>query len=121
MLLSPLIGILALSSATFHATSQFPELAVLLAGLLASSMIGTFYLGLPLSLLRAKRRFRARRVSRTFERVFAVTLIAAIGILAVGELVNNVPMLMISTTAIILSTILLAATVTSNKLLKIGA
>ena len=54
VVLSPLIGILTLSSATFHATNAFPELAVLLAGMLASGLIGAFYLGLPLTLLRAK-------------------------------------------------------------------
>ena len=119
VILSPLVGILAVSSATFHATSAIPELAVLFAGLLASGMIGAFYLGLPLSLLRAKKRFRSARAGRVFERVLAATLIAAIGLFAVGELVTNASLLMISTTAIVLSTGLLGATVTSNRLVSL--
>jgi len=82
-------------------------------------MIGAFYLGLPLSLLRAKKRFRSARAGRVFERVLAATLIAAIGLFAVGELVTNASLLMISTTAIVLSTGLLGATVTSNRLVSL--
>jgi len=116
IVLSPLIGILTLSSATFHATSALPELAVLLAGILASGLIGAFYLGLPLTLLRAKQRFRAAKVGRLLERTLVVTLAAGIGILAIGELANYTPLLMTSSATIVLSTMLLSATATSNRL-----
>ena len=114
--LYPLIGMLGISSATFHATSAFPEFAVLLAGILAAGMIGAFYLGLPLTLLRAKQRFRAAKVGRLLERTLAIALAAGISILAIGELANYSPLLMISSAAIVLSTMLLAATATSNRL-----
>ena len=115
VVLSPLIGILTLSSATFHATNAFPELAVLLAGMLASGLIGAFYLGLPLTLLRAKKRIRATKLGRSLERVLATTLTSALSLLIVGELANNSLLLMIASASIILSTILLSATATSNR------
>jgi hypothetical protein len=79
-------------------------------------MIGAFYLGLPLTLLRAKQRFRAAKAGRLLERILAVALAASVGMLAVGELANFSRLLMISSAAIVLSTILLAATATSNRL-----
>jgi hypothetical protein len=116
IVLYPLIGMLGVSSASFHATSAFPDFAVLLAGIIASGMIGAFYLGLPLTLLRAKQRFRAAKVGRLLERTLAVALATSVSILTVGELANFSPLLMISSAAIVLSTILLAATATSNRL-----
>jgi hypothetical protein len=54
--LYPLIGSLTLSSDLYSALSAYPEYATLLSGLLVSSTIGAFYMGLPLSIL--KRRFK---------------------------------------------------------------
>jgi hypothetical protein len=114
--LSPLVGILTLSSATFQATQSIPELAVLLAGLLASGLIGAFYLGLPLTLLRTHKRFRAQTIGRLMERALASVLGAALVLLAIGELTNYTPLLMISAATIVLSTILVSATAASNRL-----
>jgi hypothetical protein len=113
--LSPLVGILTLSSATFQATRAFPELAVLLAGLLASGLIGAFYLGLPLTLLRTHKRFRAPTIGKLMERVLVSVLGAALVLLAIGELANFAPLLMLSSATIVLSMILVAATATSNR------
>ena len=114
--LSPLVGILIISSATFHATSALPELAVLLAGLLASGMIGALYLGLPLTAIRANKRFRAARTGRLLERAFIAVLGAALTLLAVGEVAAYTPLLMIASVTIVLSTVLATATATSNRL-----
>jgi hypothetical protein len=73
-------------------------------------------LGLPLTLLRAKQRFRAAKLGSLLERTFAVALGASVIILSVGELAIFSPLLMISSAAIVLSTIVLAATATSNRL-----
>ena len=52
--LYPLIVSLTLSSELYSALSAYPEYATLLSGLLASSTIGAFYIGLPLSILKRK-------------------------------------------------------------------
>ena len=115
--LYPLIGILTLSSSTFHAASAFPELAIILAGILASGLIGAFYLGLPLSLLRSKiKRLRGMGVGRSLERLLAGAVIASGLALALGELTGSSLALMISSATLVLSTILLSATFTSNRI-----
>lgn len=114
--LYPLIGILTLSDGTFQATSASPELAIILAGLLASGMIGAFYLGLPLSLIRGKvKRLAGASIGRALERVLALATMTSVLALAIGELTNSAPVLMITSATTVLSTILLAATATSNR------
>jgi hypothetical protein len=115
--LYPLIGILKLSSLTFSATSAFPELAALLSGLVASSLIGAFYLGLPLSLVRAKiRRLRGSYAQSKLEKVLAVTLLAGISTLLVGEILTSSVLLMIASAIVILSMLFLSATFTSGRI-----
>ncbi|RLG95905.1 hypothetical protein DRO37_00905 [Candidatus Bathyarchaeota archaeon] len=60
ILLYPLIMILHLSSFTYRCLSQFPEAAILAAGYVASSLIGSVYLGLPLSQIKRFRRMECR-------------------------------------------------------------
>ncbi len=113
--LYPLVGILKLSSMTFTATSAVPELAALLSGLVASSLIGAFYLGLPLSLIRAKvRRLRGCGAQSLLERVLAAVLLGGLAIFVAAELLGIFPLLMVSSVAIILSTLFLSATFTSG-------
>ena len=66
--LYPLIGMLFLTNAVFTAAAPYPEFAALLSGLIASSLIGAFYLGLPIGFLRARvRRLRNWKGERLFE------------------------------------------------------
>jgi hypothetical protein len=111
--LYPLVGILSLTSNLYQSTSAFPELAVLLSGLLASTLIGAFYLGLPLSLVRAKVR-RLRRLAG-LDRYLAYALLGGIAAFTVGEAFRSQTLLMISSTTIVLSTMLLAAWLTSSR------
>ena len=115
--LYPLIGILKLSSLTFSAASPVPELAALLSGLVASSLIGAFYLGLPLSLIRAKiHRLRASGSQRSLERLLTVTLLGGIFALMVGELLAAPVLLMIASVTIVLSSLFLSAVFTSGRI-----
>jgi hypothetical protein len=115
--LYPLIGILKLSSLTFSATSAVPELAALLSGLVASSLIGAFYIGLPLSLIRPKiRRLRASKAQRTLERMLAITLLSGILALLVGELLAAPVLLMIASVTIVLSALFLSGIFTSGRI-----
>ena len=113
--LYPLVGILKLSSLTFTATSAHPELAALLSGLVASSLIGAFYLGLPLSLLRTKiSRLRGGRLSVLLEKALGVGLVSGVAALLIGEAVGSLSILMASTATIVLSALFLSAAVTSS-------
>jgi peptide/nickel transport system substrate-binding protein len=116
VVLYPLVGILYLTSNLYARTSAFPELAILLSGLLASSLIGAFYLGIPLTIIRSKTR-GVRKLS-TLKRYLSVLLLAAVTMLVVGELTTSTTILMISSTSIVLSTMLLSALVTSSKIAK---
>jgi len=114
VMLYPLIGILYLTSNVYAATSAFPEFAVVISGLLASSLIGAFYLGLPLSLIRSKVR-RVRRLV-ALEKCLGIVLFGGLAMLLVGEIFGLRTILMISSAAILLSTMLLSASVTSGKI-----
>ena len=115
-ILYPLVGILTISDGAFQATSASPELAIILAGALASAMIGAFYLGLPLSVIRGKvKRLAGTSVGKALERVLALAALTSVSALALGEVTNSSPVLMIASATTVLSIMLLAATATSNK------
>jgi len=115
--LYPLIGILAVSSATFEMTSFVPELAALLSGLVASSLIGAFYLGLPFGLVRAKiRGFKGGKRERLFGKALALVLLSGMAALFLGEIVSSMVLLMLSSTVVVLSTMFLVAVFTSAKI-----
>lgn len=59
-ILYPLIGSLALSSDVYLVLSVYPEYATLISGLTASCMIGIFYAGLPLAVIKWRLRFNLR-------------------------------------------------------------
>jgi len=114
--LYPLVGILYLTSVLYSTTSAYPEIAVLLSGLLASSLIGGFYIGLPLSLIRSK--VRRLRSLVTLERYVGLALLGGLLELLIGETVSSITLLMISSVLIVLSTMLLASIVTSGWITK---
>ena len=116
VMLYPLVGILYLTSNVFSATSAYPEIAVLLSGLLASTMIGAFYLGLPLSLVRTK--IRRLRTSATVEKYLGIALLGGLTAFTVGEMLGSTALLMISSATIVLSTMILAAAITSGRVTK---
>ena len=115
--LYPLVGILKLSSLTFSATSAFPELAALLSGLVASSLIGGFYLGLPLSLVRAKiRRLQAGKAQVVLEKSLAAILLVGLAALVVGEILAAPTVLLTSSVIIVLSMLFLSTAFTSDRI-----
>jgi hypothetical protein len=117
--LYPLIGILELSSLTYSAAGAYPEFAVLLSGLLASSLIGAFYLGLPIGLIRARvRRLRQFGPEKFIEKILGGSL--TIGILAVllGQILASPMVLMVSSSTIVVSTLTLSSIATSSFLSK---
>ncbi|HMK82078.1 MAG TPA: CFI-box-CTERM domain-containing protein [Candidatus Bathyarchaeia archaeon] len=115
--LYPAIGILWLSSTTFDMFRSYPEVAALLSGLLASSLIGVVYVGLPAALIRTKvKRLRDSRRQRILQITFVTILVLGLVGLGFGELLIIKPILILSTVIIILSSLLLTSIVTSNKI-----
>jgi hypothetical protein len=113
--LYPLIGILRLTSVTFNELGSYPEVAALTSGLLASSLIGAVYIGLPLALLEARipRLVDSRKHKVILERVI-IMLVASLVALGFGELFLIAPLLILSTSAIVLCAMFLAATQTAS-------
>jgi len=112
--LYPLIGMLFLTHVVFSAAATYPEFAALLSGLLASSLIGAFYLGLPIGFLRAKlRRLRSWKGERLFKQSFGLILLSGMILLIAGESTGLSALLMISSAEIVLSTLFLSALLTS--------
>jgi hypothetical protein len=119
VLLYPAIGIMFVSSGVFTAAGAFPELAAVLSGLLASLLLGAFYVGLPLGLIMAEvRRMRVWRRARMLEKILGATLVAGLGGVLLGELVPYGPLMIAATTTAVLATLLLAAFVTSATISK---
>jgi hypothetical protein len=115
-ILYPLIGMLGISYGAFSAADSYPEFAAVTAGLLASSMIGAFYVGLPVSMLRIKLKRLRGLNSRPIEIALGIILLTALGGLNIGELVNSPTLLMLSAASAVLSTLFLSASVTSGKI-----
>lgn len=117
--LYPLIGTLILSQRVFAAVGFYPEFAALLSGLLASSLIGAVYLGLPVGLLRARvRRLGDWRVERLLERLLGLMLLGGVAVLIVGEASALPIVLMVSSATVVLSTLFLSAVATSARISK---
>lgn len=112
VVLYPLIGILWISLETFRLLplSDFTALA---SGLVATGLIGSFYVGLPLSLVAVKTR-RVRKKQRTVGRVLAVVLFSGLTLLLASELSNSTFFMMLSTSVIVLSNLALSGVLSSR-------
>ena len=110
VVLTPLIGFLFVASelsAPFHA---YPEVATFLSGIIASLMIGMFYLGLPLGLLAR----RVRLLRRLSAKPWIVALLGGLIVLVVGEFYSSPVLLMVSSSTIILSIMLIVTMLTKS-------
>ncbi len=114
--LYPLIGSLYLAQWVYSTLSFAPELAVVAAGLVASSLIGVVYFA-PIALLAAELARRKRISIRPIGKPLAVAWVASIATIGVAELTAVSPLMMFATAAFVLSTVALAtkATVTQTQ------
>ena len=102
--LYPLVGILHLSSATYSLLGFGPELAALVAGIVASSLIGVAYLALPFSgilwLFRRKIHGSTRKTTaKWLTGVFSALIVAFV----ISEFLAVGPVMMVVSAAIILT------------------
>ena len=103
--LYPLFSILGFSSATYSAFQSTPELAITIAGIVASGLIGLVYLT-PVSLLLV-RSFKGRkiRIARVV-RVLLISLLVTIVLLLLGELAGSFGLIVVAASALVLTTLL---------------
>jgi streptogramin lyase len=98
--LYPLIGSLALSSGLYSVLPLSPEYATLISGLTASCMIGAFYIGLPLGVIKRRVGFNLRSSIQ----LCAALLLCGLGGIHVGLIFASTGLLMIASSITVLST-----------------
>jgi len=111
-----LISILYMAQWSYSVLSFAPELAVVVAGLVASSLIGVVYLT-PIAFLAAELARRKRIRICPIGKPLAVAWVASTVTIVVSELAVVSPLMMFATAAFVLSTVALAtkATVTETE------
>jgi peptide/nickel transport system substrate-binding protein len=109
--LYPLMGILHLASSTYALLGFEPEAAALVAGIIASSLIGVAYLGLPLSgvLWLERKRISAKTKGRV-AKWMAIAFVTLLAGFVVSELFA-IPVLMMAASAALVLTALLAGSI----------
>jgi hypothetical protein len=105
-LLYPLLGVLDVSAFTYSLFSASPEFAVVIAGLVASSLIGLVYLT-PFTFVGMRALTRRRRIRTiSIAKASLLVLAAALGLLAAGELAGSFLILAVASSAIVLTCII---------------
>ena len=118
VLLYPLLGILGVSAFTYSLFSASPEFAVVIAGLVASSLIGLVYLT-PFTLVSMRALTRRKRINtNSIAKASLLVLSVALGLLAAGELANSFLMLAVASSAIVLTCIIAAPTIVALLVLR---
>jgi len=108
VLLYPLLGILALSSLTYATFSAAPEFAIVMAGVVASSLIGLVYLT-PLLYIRIRALPKNRKIrTSTPARAALVLVVSALALLAAGEVAGSFLLLAVGSSALVLTCLVAA-------------
>ena len=103
VLLYPLLGVLGVSAFTYSVFSWAPEFAVVMAGLVASSLIGLVYLT-PFTFVGARALTKRRRIVQAagVARGSLILLALSLGLLFAGEVVGSVVLLAAASSAVVL-------------------
>ena len=116
--LYPLLGVLGITTLTYSLFSSSPEFAVVIAGLIASSLIGLVYLTLP-ALVSFNALARRRKIRITSIAKASLTLLAvALALLAVGELAGSFLLLAVASSTIVLVCLVTAPSVAALAILR---
>jgi streptogramin lyase len=105
VMLYPLIAILLLASNAYNSFSDH-ELAIALSGLLAASLIGAFYIGIPIGVF-------TRRPSVRILATSGVIFLGGVVMLLIGMVQNSATLLMFSSSIMVLSALSVSATLTA--------
>jgi len=118
VMLYPLLGVLSLSSLVYSLFSATPEFAIVMAGLVASSLIGLVYLTLPA--LVGVRALRRRRVIAgiSIAGIAMASLAMALLLIAVGEFAQSFVLLAVGSSALVLTCIIAVPTLAARAILQ---
>jgi peptide/nickel transport system substrate-binding protein len=106
VLLHPLLGILGLSSLTYSLFSSSPEFAVVMAGLVASSLIGLVYLT-PFTFLGMRTLTKRRTIGTAgLAKASLISLAVALALLVTGELSGSYLLLAAAGSAVVLTCVI---------------
>ena len=114
-LLYPLIGILHISSTAYTVFGFNPEVGIVIAGFIASSLIALTYLLLPILAISY---FAKRQQHNMVTRVLGFTWVFSVLLIILGEITLYLPLMMLSTGAFVIVTICGIVTFATNKLYK---
>lgn len=118
VILYPLLGILGISALTYSLLSAAPEFAVVMAGLVASSLIGLVYLT-PFTFVGMRALTKRRRIKMTSLAKVSLTLLAAaLALLAAGELTGSYLLLAAASSAVVLTCIIAAPAIAALAVLR---
>jgi hypothetical protein len=118
VILYPLFGALGLSALAYSLLGGAPEFAVVMAGLVASSLIGLVYLTLP-SLVGMRELVKRRRIRITSLAKVSVTLLAvALALLAAGELTGSFLLLALGGSGVVLICLISAPAIAALAMLR---
>jgi hypothetical protein len=106
VLLYPLLGILGVTAFTYSLFSGSPEFAIVIAGLVASSLIGLVYLTLPMFFGMRRLLKRKAIAINDIAKVSSMLLVAALVLLVAGELAGSFILLAIGSSALVLTCII---------------
>jgi hypothetical protein len=111
VILYPLLGILGISAFTYSMFSGAPEFAVVIAGLVASSLIGLVYLT-PFTFVGMRALTKRRNIKVTGVVKGSLLLLAtALALLAAGQVAGSFLMLAVASSAVVLVCLIAAPTI----------
>jgi hypothetical protein len=118
VLLYPLLGILGLSSLTYSLFGSSPEFAVVMAGLVASSLIGLVYLT-PFTFLGMRALTKRRRIRTTdLAKGSLISLAVALALLTASEFIGSYLLLAAAGSAVVLICLTAAPVIAALSILR---
>jgi hypothetical protein len=115
--LYPLIGTLHLSSMAYSAFFFSPELGVVIAGLVASSLIGIVYFTLPATILLAiVKRFKKKTLKTKQFQLLVILWLISVALMLLGEITFSSTLMMAATVSFVLVTLASSVTVVASKI-----
>jgi hypothetical protein len=118
VMLYPLLGILSISALAYSWFAWAPEFGVLMAGLVASSLIGLTYFTAP-ALIGTHALLRKRRVSmKTLAKISLASLAIALTMLTIGEVAGSFLILAIASSAVVLTCVIATPVLVSVMILR---
>jgi hypothetical protein len=116
--LYPLLGVLGISTFAYSLFSATPEFAIVMAGLVASSLIGLVYLTLPV-LVGMRSLLKRRSIAGiSIARISMASLAMALLLIAVGEFAQSFVLLAVGSSALVLTCIIVVPTLAARVILR---